>query len=290
MGVEEKERGESGREGRDEEEIGESLCGKAEDESSQCECEAVKEKEEGGPGTDKADRQEETHGRADTRHKQVQIHVSRPGSGGRVDALQSPGREPARDHADQGTQDPAGDSTREFQHTPSAVPAQAKKGKQEGEQNGTPKPGAPVSRPGQDEIGGDIGVDRVLLRGGVLPVGGQELAHYSQSVVAVMLQAPPIEIIEVVERCMVMLGASNKGEVDAIQAPSHEDGEIGGVGHPAVDGDVGRAAHGPVQTVRHLVDHPGIPVGCLEHETTPGGAPGLEIHDHADALRGFVEA
>ena len=173
---------------------------------------------------------------------------------------------------------------------PLPVPGQAEKGEKKSEENSARKPGTPVFRPGQNETGGKVGVDRVLVRGGVLPVGGQELACHFQGIVAVMLEASPVEMIEVIERCVVMFGAPDKGKVETVQSALHEDSEVRGVGHCTVARHVGRTTHGTAQAMRHLVDHPGIALRGFKHETAPGGAPGFEIEDHADALGGFVEA
>ena len=71
-----------------------------------------------------------------------------------------------------------------------------------------------------------------------------------------VLEAALVEIVEVVEGCVVVLWLFDEGEIDPLEASLHEDGKVGGIGHGAVDRDVGRAAHGPLKALGHLVDYP----------------------------------
>ena len=116
------------------------------------------------------------------------------------------------------------------------------------------------------------------------------MANYCEGVIAVVLQAALVEVREIVKGGVIVLGSADVGEVDAIQPTLHEDGEIRGIGHLAIDRHVGRATHRARQGAGNLVHDPEVALRGFKHETATGGAPGLKVHNEADPVGHLVEA
>src|SRR5690606_14804812 len=101
-------------------------------------------------------------------------------------------------------------------------------------------------------------------------VAPAELARERPDRVAVVLEAPEIEVVEVVLGGVVPRVVADEGEVEAAPAGLAEDREVGVVGEPAVDGaEEGardRAIEGPQE-----VGEPRARARRLEHHARPRG-------------------
>ncbi len=67
----------------------------------------------------------------------------------------------------------------------------------------------------------------------------QKLAGHAEDVLTVVLETALVEVLEVVERSVIVLGVADKGEVYPGHAVLHEDIQIRRVRHHAVDRYVG---------------------------------------------------
>ena len=100
------------------------------------------------------------------------MHCSGPRGGSEIEALQSRGRKPAHDQSRKRSEDPAVRSPRELLHRPVVFAAETEKGQEKGKENGPGKPWRQAFRPGNNEQGSYVGIDRIFLGCGVPPVGG----------------------------------------------------------------------------------------------------------------------
>ena len=98
---------------------------------------------------------------------------------------------------------------------PATSVTREKKGEDDGEQNGSGKPGRAPCRPREDEVRSEIGVDRIPAGRGIGPLREQELTGHCKSMVPLMLQATKVEVPGVVEGGMILLRIADKGKVES---------------------------------------------------------------------------
>ena len=132
-----------------------------------------------------------------------------------------------------------------------------------------------------DEEPEEVEVD--LIGGlGLLEADRAEMPGQGKGVGAQVLQAPFVQLSDVVQRAVVVRDPSGGGDLKARPAGVEEHAQIGVAAGSLEECDAVRGRHRVRRGLGELVDHPAALVVGRQHQCRTGITAGVEVQHHAD--------
>ena len=138
-------------------------------------------------------------------------------------------------------------------------------------------------RPPENFSAEEIEIDS-FARGKGIEIGVGEGEDERKGVVPVMLEGAEVDVVEIVERRVVVNDAADIGEICALHAGGFEDGEVSIVGQLLVDGVADGIRGRKRKSAGEKADDPLIGGAGLKHPTGAGSAARVDIDVGADVL------